>query len=351
MLQISAELLAMSSDAAVLIKNHRLVFANTAALNVLGNDCVDKSLSLLLGPEIASIQAGSYIGEFLIQGKRYIVRAKAADGVQALFLSDLEDKDSLISDAFIFSLRNCLMSIDVALSLIRNQSQHQPEQNESLKIISRESFRLNRILSNVSNVRAIRLNTIPFAPRELELSRFIRQILDSVSILVEGPQIKFDAPNELKIQADPALIENLVLNLLSNCFIHAKDCSRIKVSLVQGKDACFICIDDDGCGIEAEKLHSIFNRYLHHYEINDMSRGPGLGMTAVRSIASLHGGTLMLESRPGLGTSVRVSLAHKPSYRAPLEQLEKEYQLNMKSLLIGLADCLPAEAFCEKYFD
>ena len=351
MLQISADLLTMSSDAAVLVKNRKVVFANAEACVLLGYDCVGKTVRALFSEEIAGIQAGSYIGEFPIDGKRYILRVSASEGIQVMFLSEIEDKDSLISDAFLFSLRNCLMSIDVSLSLLRHQAAEQPGIIESLKLISHESFRINRIMSNASTIRSIRTNQIPFNPIKLDLSSFLKSTLDSVGIIAGGPSIKYNAPAELKIYADPALIESLVLNLISNCLLHARDCSRISVNLVQGKESCFISVDDDGCGIEPENLHSVFNRYLHHYELSDMSKGPGLGLTTARAIAGLHGGTLMLESQPGRGTAVRVSLAHNPYRNSALSQNEAIFEPNIKSLLTGLADCLPSELFCDKYFD
>ena len=351
MLQISAELLAMSSDAAVLIKNHKVVFANSEACMLLGHDCIGKSVKAVFGGDIAEIQAGSYIGDFPVGSKRYVLRANASDGVQVIFISPLEVNDSLISEAFIFSLRNSLMSVDVALSLLRSHAAQNPELSDSLKIISHESYRLNRILSNVSIIRSIKSEQIPFVPVEMDIVAFVKQLIDSVNFFIGGPEITFHAEKEIKIYADPSLIEGLVLNLISNCLIHSKNCSRISVNLVQGKENCFICIDDNGCGIEPEKLHTVFNRYMHHYELSDMNHGSGLGLSAARAIAKLHCGTIMIESRPDIGTAVRVSLAHRPYPAGGIGQPQSGYQQNMKSLLTGLVDCLPADFFADKYLD
>ena len=81
-----------------------------------------------------------------------------------------------------------------------------------------------------------------------------------------------------------------------------------------------------------------------------MLSGAGLGLTVVRSAACLHGGTLLLESRQGKGTTVRVSLSRHISssvLKSPGEDLEP----GIKTVLTGLADCLPDECYTERYMD
>lgn len=351
MLQISAELLAMSSDAAVLIKNGRLVFANAGAYGMLGPDCVGKSVARLFGDDIAGIQAGSYIGEFPLGSKRYIVRASAADGIRALFFSDTQLNESLVSDAFIYSLRSCLMSMDVALQLLRSHSESCAELRSSLSVISHESFRINRILSNIGIIQAAKREEVPFAPMLLDLSAFIETSLDSIRLISCFPEIRFSSPGEIKIYADPSLVECLLLNLVSNCIIHARDCSRISITLTPGRERAFISVDDDGCGIAPEELHGVFDRYTHSYDLSSMGKGPGLGLSAARAIADIHGGTLLMESRPGIGTAVRVSLGVNPHAKPKLNHPALIQDRSFKSLLTGLADCLGAEYFEDKFLD
>ena len=82
-----------------------------------------------------------------------------------------------------------------------------------------------------------------------------------------------------------------------------------------------------------------------------MGRGPGLGLSVSRGVAQLHGGTLLLESRENRGTAVRVTLSRKLSARGQLREDGSEEGYSSRDLLTGLADCLPEEAFSEKYLD
>ena len=350
MLQISAELLAMTGDAAVLVKNERLIFANAAAMELLGLDCVGKTVRSLLGEEIAGMQGGSFIAECSIRGLRYIVRESSADGIKAIFIAKAESNNNLINEAFIFSMRNCLMNMDVSLSLLREKLETQPELCESIAVISHDSFRINRILSNLGIIHDQLLGQAHFVPDSIDISRFVGDIVNSVSLFTDGPEINFHAPRSLMVWAMPTLVESLVLNLISNCLLHAKGCKHISISLEKFKNRCIISVDDDGCGIPPEQLHQVFDRYKYGFDASDISCGPGLGLSTTNAIARLHGGTLLMESRPGHGTAVRVSIGGaKPD--TPLGQNICQYEPGIKSLLTGLAHCLPSKFYTEKYMD
>ena len=351
MLQISAELLAMSNDAAVLIKNGKLIFANNAACALLGHNCSGMSVKEVFGEEIAGIQATSFVGEFPVKGRHFIVRACAAEGIKALFLSPAMDSNELISDAFIFSLRNSLMNMSLSLSMLRERTESYPELSDSLAVVSQGCFVINRILSNVSIIRAAVDNSMSFSPVRLELNSFIGELIDSVQLFCPGIKINFKGCTDSGVFADPSLVECLLLNLISNCLRHAKNCSQINIRMGEGRDHVFLSVDDNGCGIAPDELHTVFDRYRHNFDLNDMSRGPGLGFAAARHIAQLHGGTILLESRQNYGTSVRISLHRRMHSSAELRQPTTGHEPSMTSLLTWLSDCLPSEFFTDKYVE
>lgn len=349
MLQISAELLAMSSDAAILLKNNRVVFANMEAQSLLGQDCVGKTVRSLFGSDLPASQAGSFISEILLNGVRYIIRKKTIDNVSAIFLTGIEHNESMVNDAFVFTLRNCLMNIDVALNLLRLKLDEYPELSESISVICHDSFKLNRVMTNVSILLNNRKDPL-IRTEHIDLSRFLRDLVDSVSLLCTGQEIKYKGPEELKMWVDASMLESLMLNLISNCIIHAVGCTRISIHLSKTKSGCMIAVDDDGCGIDIDDIQKSFTRYKYSFDVDQINRGPGLGLSAARYVAYMHGGTLLMESQPGRGTAVRVSLSSCPQHKDKAKQ-KAPFQPSMKNLLSGLAYCLPSKFYTERYID
>ena len=345
MIQLSAELLALSGEPALLTKGGKILFANEAACSLLGADCREKTVAALLGKEIAGMQAPAFVGEAEVAGKRVLLRINTLDGMRVIFLSPCAGVSSLIGDSFLCALRGELMQLGVSLSLIRARSNPADESvRAALRGVSQSLYRINRTQGNLSVIRGMEEETLAFRPQPLELCTLLRDLTDSVRLNLAQPEILFSAPGELPIRGDPGLLESLVLNLLSNCLSHAEGCTRIHVSLHGAGDQAILSVNDDGCGIPADRLHTALERYRFEGNLQDTERGSGLGLTAARCIARLHGGTLLLESREGIGTAVRVSLHRSPRAINPMKAAA-EYNRSYNTILTGLASCLPPEAF------
>ena len=346
MIQISAELLALTSEPALLVRGGRLLFANDAACALLGSDCLDKSFSALFGEEIAGMQAPAFVGEAEVAGRQFLLRIRALEGARAVFLSPCETMGELISDSFLYTLRSELMQLSVGTQRLRASVTAEDAQGlAALRVMLQSLYRLNRSLQNLSVIRGAEQGTIFFRPQPLELCSLLSDLLDSVRLNVHSPEISFCTPESLPVRGDPDLLEQLVLNLLSNCLRHAEGCTRIRVSLHGTGDQVILSVDDDGRGIPGDRLHTVLERYRYGGGLSEADNGPGLGLTAAREIARLHGGTLLLESRESIGTAVRVSLSRAAVPHGVLRSPMSDYGKSYDSILTGLASCLPPEAF------
>lgn len=346
MLQVPAEILALSAEPALLAKNRKIFFANAAACALFGGKCCGKTLRAVLGEELAGIQAGSYLGEVEQNGRRYILRTQTVEGVQALFLQESRIAAELVSDAFLVSLREGLMELQMSSTLLRDGLERELGRDLGGETgpVNRAFLRISRVLSNVTVVRGAEHSELMFLPRAMDMAAFLRELTDSAGVLFSSPELRVSLPDACPCQADPALLEILVLNLLSNCLRHAKGATRISLRLSTAGERVLLSVDDDGCGIPADEMHTVFDRFRHRYALEELGRGAGLGLTAVREIARLHGGTLMLESREGHGTNVRVSLqCALPAM--PLNAGGESWERNYNGLLTGLADCLEPDCF------
>ena len=352
MLQISAEFLSLSGEPAVLVKHDRIVFVNSAAEGILGSGCVGRAPGMVFGAELATTRSSAFICDIMINGVGYIARVTSADNMQAIFFSRREFPASLLSDAFVYSIRNRLMSFAVAADIARQRAEAlgDGEMLANIAAMTQEYFRARRNVSNISIIRGVHNNTIYPSVSRFDLREMISGLVEILSGMVSGISISLSDGPPVSVTGDSSLIEQLVLNLISNAITHAQGRTHIVVGIRETGSCAIISVSDDGCGIPPDKLHLVFERYRHGYDMSNIGAGAGFGMTVARSIAQLHGGTLLLESRQGVGTTVRVSISRECSFAAFSEPGD-QWTPSMSPILIGLADCLDTKYFSEKFTD
>jgi two-component system phosphate regulon sensor histidine kinase PhoR len=118
----------------------------------------------------------------------------------------------------------------------------------------------------------------------------------------------------LEADVNPALLEQAVINLVDNAVKYSDSGDTIWVSAIEevaaaDGPAVRIVVRDEGCGIEAEHLPRLFERF---YRV-DMARsrklgGTGLGLSIVKHIVQAHGGSVAVESTPGIGSTFTIEL-------------------------------------------
>jgi two-component system heavy metal sensor histidine kinase CusS len=115
-----------------------------------------------------------------------------------------------------------------------------------------------------------------------------------------------------EVYADPVLFGRAVSNLVDNAVHFTVDGGRVSISLQTNSEGAEITVADTGCGIPAEHLPRIFDRF-YRVDPSRSSEGTGLGLALVKSIADLHGGTVSVESKLGRGTSVTLRFPAQPT--------------------------------------
>ncbi len=351
MLTVSTKVLSLASEAALLVRGGRIVYANARAEKLLGADCVGRPLRELFSAEITEAQARVFTADTVVAGKSFNVRTAKLDDMQAFFLSTIGFSLAPVSDAFLYSMRSALMNLRLSQDLCRSRAEKQcdAELTDSLRAMQRSVFAISRLLENASVVRAAATGELKADLAALDLAALCRSIVESVSLLRQDVRFRLCAEGELCLLGDSVLISQMIFNLISNCLVHAEALTQVTLRITPTPTQLILSVSDDGCGIGEEAMGSVFDRYRDGFALGDMSRGAGLGLSVVRAVAREHGGTLMLESRPGSGTSARVSLAR----RVPSSALGSaaETPADMSALLIGLADCLAPECFDGRYLD
>jgi signal transduction histidine kinase len=111
------------------------------------------------------------------------------------------------------------------------------------------------------------------------------------------------APDIGRFTADAARVRQVLFNLLSNAAGFSPPNEAIRLSAVRRPDAIVFTVADHGPGIPEEAQDRVFEWFETHSQ-GSQHRGPGLGLSLVRSFVELHGGSVLLDSIPGRGTTV-----------------------------------------------
>ena len=351
MIQLSADVLSLSSEAALLAKNGRIVYRNSAAARILGEGAVGRSLRAVLGEEIAEAQAPSFLSEIGIGEQRYLVRVSTSEGMRVFFLSPCSLAQSPLNDAFLYALRSFLMEMQVSILLLRGNLEKRENAPAAAELdnLYRSFYRIGNILFNLHIIRDEAEHRLCFQLQSFDFSALLRDLLDTVRHHLPEAKLRLSGPEHLPVRADAEMLRRLVINLLSNCLRHAAGHTEIRIHVHEAGDKLILSVDDDGCGIPAEELPRVFNRYAYGFDLTSIGRGAGLGLSSARAIARPHGGTLLLESREGIGTAVRVSISRNPKPIYPVGEQGGQYEEGFNSVLAGLADCLPPESYREVY--
>jgi signal transduction histidine kinase len=109
------------------------------------------------------------------------------------------------------------------------------------------------------------------------------------------------------VAVDVDQFQHALQNLLDNGLIHTPQGGRITLSAHLADDKVVFSVADTGCGIAAEYLPRVFERYFRVPGDTNQG-GSGLGLAIVREIITAHGGTVECESQPGVTTVFRMSL-------------------------------------------
>ncbi len=107
------------------------------------------------------------------------------------------------------------------------------------------------------------------------------------------------------IDGDPEQIHQIIANVLGNAAVHTPEGTRVRVAVTCADDVARVVVSDDGPGMEPDDAADAFERF-HRADPSRTraSGGSGLGLSIVQAVTAAHGGTVTLDSSPGVGTRV-----------------------------------------------
>ena len=230
-------------------------------------------------------------------------------------------------------LRGSLANIHAALGRLAPEQARDAsaDTDRSAAILCQSYYRILRVVNNLSDAPML-AEEKPLDTENVELVRF----LDGLC------------------RQGEALAQLMELRLTFTCPERAHTVAvrggTVDVCLRSGQGCVLLSVKDSGSGIPQDKQAQLFDRWQHSH-MDLPAHGLGLGLPLCRRIAQGHGGSLVVSSRDGQGTTVTVRLPDRRSGVTLVRQPLFHYAGGFNPVLVELADALPVQAFTRNYID
>ncbi len=209
-------------------------------------------------------------------------------------------------------LRNPLAAISNAVQLTKRSASVE-HQEWSREVIEAQVKNLSRMTDDLLDVSRITRGKIQLRTQQLELTSIINSAVETARPLMEERKQRrvLDLATEpLLVEGDATRLEQVIVNLLNNAAKYSESSSRITLSTRRQAPSATICVEDKGAGMSPELLARAFDLFAQGDRTIARSEGGlGIGLTLVKSLVEMHGGTVTAESEgPETGSRFTVAL-------------------------------------------
>ncbi|AHM59179.1 multi-sensor signal transduction multi-kinase [Flammeovirgaceae bacterium 311] len=215
--------------------------------------------------------------------------------------------------AYIIShnIRGPVASMIGLLNLFNRQKISGKENLQYLDYLYNSVNKLDNVIQDLGQVLTLEQNMEKHL-REIQISKAVQGILEKLHLqmLEAQPSIEADYQED-HIWGHSSYLESILYNLISNALKYRKPDDKLNLSIRswQEADMSYISVSDNGMGIDLEqygkKLFSLYQRFHAHKE------GKGLGLYMVKRQVESMGGSILVESKPGAGSTFTVCLPHQ----------------------------------------
>ena len=210
-------------------------------------------------------------------------------------------------------LRSPLTSVSGFSELLLDKDTTKEQAEEYASIILKESNRLSDLINKFLDISKIESGKSQAQKSVMNLSDTIEIVTSTNMHIAErkGIRVNVDVQEDLgTVYADPAMMDQVVLNLFSNAIKYSPENSEVKIKAKENNDTIEISVIDQGYGIPKESLPKIFKKFYRvteHEKVREIT-GSGLGLSLVREILEIHGGSIKVSSRLGKGSTFTFTL-------------------------------------------
>ena len=302
---------------------------------------------------ISPIRDGSGVVVGASKIARDITERKAAEQAQQQTIGELKRAEEALREAdrrkdeflavLAHELRNPLAPIRYAIAMARKEDRSDAQRRQAQAIIERQVEQMGRLLDDLLDVSRITRGTLLLRRSAVDLASAVMAAQESARPLIEARShtlvVKLpQAP--LRLVADPVRLAQVLANLLINAAKYTDSGGHIELEARREGGGLVIVVRDNGIGISAEMMPRIFTLFAQASPALERSEGGlGIGLSLVRGLVALHGGTVSAHSSgSGQGSEFVVRLpignpAEHDETRPPAPSPVRAYSKRLRLLV------------------
>jgi signal transduction histidine kinase/CheY-like chemotaxis protein len=237
--------------------------------------------------ELELANAVAYLVAFAIQRSRLAAALREADARKDAFLATLAHE-----------LRNPLAPASAALALMAERPDDVATLHRAREILERSIRQIVRLVDDLLDVSRITRGMIELDKQPVELASVIHHAIEPAQPLIAAQQLELTLDLEpVWVEADELRIEQVISNLVHNAAKYTRAGGHIRISSAAKDEGVEIRVEDDGIGIAPDTLAHMFDLFAQADQSLARTRGGlGIGLTIVRELVKLHGGTVSAAS-------------------------------------------------------
>lgn len=239
------------------------------------------------------------IGQLAQSFQRMTEKLSENDRMRKEFISDVSH-----------DFQSPLLNIKGYANLLMDSELPEQERQSYAKVIHSETERLSLLTKQLLLLTSLDQLESPLKPSKFRLDEQLKEVIRKQRWLLEEKQMSLVMElDESEIIGDPAFLEKVWENLLSNALKYTDAGGEIDIRLTDGTDKVKVTIQDNGAGIAAQHLSRLFDRFyrVDHSRTQEVE-GTGLGLSIVHQVVKLHEGRVEIDSEEEVGTAFTVTL-------------------------------------------
>jgi PAS domain S-box-containing protein len=182
--------------------------------------------------------------------------------------------------------------------------------------ILQDARHLLELINEILDISKIESGRLELKREPFDFSQCVEEVLAGIRHQAATKNITLENKNRFhdSLYADRLRVKEILYNLLSNAVKFTPEGGRVWVEAFREGDSLHVSVCDTGIGIPEKEHPSIFEKF---YQVGDtrggIREGTGLGLPITKHLVELHGGTINVESRPGQGSSFRLTFPLRPA--------------------------------------